>query len=84
MSIKSMFLYPLVGIISEYVIGKEMEENRCYPVWCVTLAFVWKNLGIARRTSGQDSLFPGRDLNPGIPAGGIPTGPWLPAYLLYQ
>lgn len=31
LSIKSMFLYPLVGIISEYLIGKDMEENRCYP-----------------------------------------------------
>jgi hypothetical protein len=61
MSIKSMFLYPLVGIISEYLIGKDMEENRCYPGWGVTLAFAWKNLGIARRTSGQDSQFRGRD-----------------------
>jgi len=35
MSIKYIFLYPLVWIISEYLIGKDMEGSRCYPVWGV-------------------------------------------------
>ena len=46
---KITFLYPLVGIISEYLIAICLED--------------------------QDSLFPGRDLKPGLPTGALPTRP---------
>jgi len=84
MSIKSLFLYLLVWIISEYLIGNDMEENWRYPVWGVTLPFAWKILGITRRTSGQDGIFPGRDLKPGLPTWVLPTRPCFSAYLHYQ
>jgi len=41
MSIKYMYLYPLVWIISEYLIGMDMEENRCYPVEGILCLCLW-------------------------------------------